>query len=104
MAAVVSSPFGPRVSAVLREGGVRVESAWFGPRRYSHLKFLAASYDGARGRVERVWTGSENWWSPSRGHDELVLRVDGRSAFVTYAGFFGRLWREARAARLRSAR
>ncbi|WP_309650750.1 hypothetical protein [Nocardioides sp.] len=104
VAAVVSSPFGPRVSAVLREGGVRVESAWFGPHRYSHLKFLAASYDGARGRVQRVWTGSENWWSPSRGHDELVVRVDGRSAYVTYAGFFGQLWREARTARLRSAR
>ncbi|GEP38275.1 hypothetical protein NPS01_19380 [Nocardioides psychrotolerans] len=104
VAAVVSSPFGPRVGAVLREGGVRVESAWFGPHRYSHLKFLAVAYDGAHGRMERVWTGSENWWSPSRGHDELVVRVDGRSAYVTYAGFFDQLWREARAARLRSAR
>lgn len=100
--AVVSSPLGPRVAAVLREGGVRLVDAWFGPGRYSHLKFLAVAYDGPHGRAHRVWTGSENWWSPSRGHDELVLRVDGRAAFVAYAGFVDALGREA--ARVRSAR
>ncbi|MFA6299218.1 MAG: hypothetical protein WC642_08630, partial [Nocardioides sp.] len=90
---VASQPMGPEVRAVLRAGDIPVASAWWGPRRYSHLKFMAVRYDTPAGPRSRVWTGSENWWSPSRGHDELVLRVDGGPAFAAYQRFF----REVRA-------
>lgn len=85
---LASQPLGPEVRTVLRAGGIPVASVWWGPERYSHLKFMAVRYDTATGPRTRVWTGSENWWSPSRGHDELILRVNGARAYAAYERFF----------------
>lgn len=85
---LASRPLGRGVRAVLRAGGIPVADTWWSPRRYSHLKFMAVRYNTPTGPRSRVWTGSENWWSPSRGHDELVLRVDGGPAFAAYQRIF----------------
>lgn len=85
---LASQPLGRGVRAVLRAGGIPVSNTWWGPHRYSHLKFMAVRYATPAGPRSRVWTGSENWWSPSRGHDELVLRDDGGPAFAAYQRIF----------------
>lgn len=90
---LASRPLSADVRRVLRGGGLPVRSGWWGPRRYHHLKLMTARYRRG-GEVEtRVWTGSENWTSRSRGNDELVARIGSRSAHLAYAAFFDRLWR-----------
>ncbi|MGZ4450170.1 MAG: phospholipase D-like domain-containing protein [Nocardioides sp.] len=89
---LMSRPFSGAVHRVLRRAGVRLHSAYFGPRRYSHLKFMTARYVEGGAVHTRVWTGSENMWSPSRGLDEVVLEVPGPAAYRSYTGFFADVW------------
>ena len=88
VAALVSRPFSPLARRILDRADIPVHDAWFRPRRYHHLKFMTASYDAGGTPSTRVWTGSENWWSPSRGHDELVLELTDPAAYDAYVGFF----------------
>ena len=90
---LASRPLSSDVRRVLRRGGVGVRSGWWGPHRYHHLKLMTARYRRGGEVTTRVWTGSENWTSRSRGNDELVARIGARSAHRAYAGFFDRLWR-----------
>ena len=53
---------------------------------------MTAEHDSASGRQTRVWTGSENWWGPSRGHDELVLGLTSARAHRAYVRFFEDVW------------
>uniref|UniRef100_UPI00286B0FAC phospholipase D-like domain-containing protein n=1 Tax=Nocardioides sp. TaxID=35761 RepID=UPI00286B0FAC len=89
---LTSRPFARVIRSLLVDAGARLETAYFSPRRYHHLKFMTAEYDGPRGRQTRVWTGSENWWGPSRGHDELVLGLTTPGAHRAYVRFFDDVW------------
>lgn len=89
---LTSRPFSGEVRRLLVGAGARIETAYFSPRRYHHLKFMTAEYDGAAGRQTRVWTGSENWWGPSRGHDELVIGLADATARRAYVRFFDDVW------------
>ncbi|WP_435741580.1 phospholipase D-like domain-containing protein [Nocardioides sp. SYSU DS0663] len=91
---LASRPFDHRVRVTLREAGITVRRGHFGPDRYHHLKVMTAAYDVDGRRHHRVWTGSENWWSPSRGHDEVVLRLDGRAVHDAYSSFLDGIGRE----------
>jgi phosphatidylserine/phosphatidylglycerophosphate/cardiolipin synthase-like enzyme len=101
VAALVSRPFSPVARQVLGRAGIPVHDAWFRPRRYHHLKFMTAAYDVAGVRSTRVWTGSENWWSPSRGHDELILELADSAAYDSYVSFFDEVAGDAGAGRVR---
>lgn len=90
---LTSRPHGSRVRSVLAGAGVRQRSAFVSPSRYSHLKFVAAAWPEGGGEASRVWTGSENLWSASRGHDELVLGLPDPAVHRAYEAFFDRLWR-----------
>lgn len=87
-----SRPFSRAVRTTLVAAGARWETAYFSPTRYHHLKLMTASYDGPAGPQTRVWTGSENWWGQSRGHDELVLGLSSPAAHRAYVGFFEDVW------------
>ncbi|WP_341925660.1 phospholipase D-like domain-containing protein [Nocardioides psychrotolerans] len=89
---LTSRPFARSVRTLLVGAGARLETAYFSSRRYHHLKFMTAEHDGPSGRQTRVWTGSENWWGPSRGHDELVLGLTAPSAHRAYVRFFDDVW------------
>ena len=89
---LTSRPFARTIRAILKDAGARLETAYFSSRRYHHLKFMTAEHDSATGRQTRVWTGSENWWGPSRGHDELVLGLTSPAAHRAYVRFFEDVW------------
>ena len=93
---IKSEPFSPVVGRVLRRAGVRLQSAYFGPRRYSHLKFMTAEYRRDGREQTRVWTGSENMWSASQGLDEVVLEIPDPRAYAAYTGFFDDVWDDHR--------
>jgi phosphatidylserine/phosphatidylglycerophosphate/cardiolipin synthase-like enzyme len=90
---LASRPLSGEVRRTLRRGGAVVREGWWGPRRYHHLKLMTAGYRRGGESETRVWTGSENWTSRSRGNDEIVLRIGARSAHREYAAFFDGLWR-----------
>lgn len=92
---LMSRPFSAAVHRVLRRAGVPMQTAWFGPHRYSHLKFMTARFHQGGEVRTRVWTGSENMWSPSRGLDEIVLEIASRSAYDSYVRFFGDVWSDS---------
>lgn len=86
-------PLSPDVRRVLHRSGVGIRKGWWGPQRYHHLKLMTVRYRQHGEIRTRVWTGSENWTSRSRGNDEVVARISSRSAHVSYARFFDGLWR-----------
>ncbi|NYG55763.1 phospholipase D-like domain-containing protein [Nocardioides perillae] len=91
---LTSRPHSGRVRDLLAAAGIPQRSVWVGPRRYSHLKVVTAAWPTAGGALAtRVWTGSENLWSPSRGHDELVLGLSSPAVHAAYDAFLDRLWR-----------
>ena len=89
---LMSRPFSTAVHRVLRRAGVPMQSAYFGPHRYSHLKFMTAQFRQGGRLQTRVWTGSENMWSPSRGLDEIVLEIPDPHAYASYTAFFQDVW------------
>jgi phosphatidylserine/phosphatidylglycerophosphate/cardiolipin synthase-like enzyme len=68
----------------------------FGPRFYSHLKFMAINGGYAAGATtagtRTVWTGSENWDSLSFANEEFVLTVNDASVYRQYVDRWNSMW------------
>jgi phosphatidylserine/phosphatidylglycerophosphate/cardiolipin synthase-like enzyme len=64
----------------------------FGPRCYSHLKYLTVNgrWDGRGAKV--VWTGSENWSAPALSSDEVTLQVHDTAVVQAYDRRFEAMW------------
>jgi phosphatidylserine/phosphatidylglycerophosphate/cardiolipin synthase-like enzyme len=87
--------FGPRVTAILRTGGVGYRDSGRA-RRHTHEKLMFLSgHFGARTDASYVWTGSHNWSDRSLRNDEVILRVSGRRQVAAYHANFARIWRVA---------
>jgi hypothetical protein len=78
--------FAERIAA--QEDGI---SGW-GPRFYSHLKFMAVNgvYKGEA--TKSVWTGSENWDSLSFANEEVVLTIHDDSVYRSYVDKWNSMW------------
>lgn len=65
----------------------------FGPRFYSHLKFMAINgvYQGRPTRT--VWTGSENWDALSFANEEFVLTINDSSVYRAYLNKWNAMWK-----------
>ena len=64
----------------------------FGPRFYSHLKFMAinGTYEGRS--TKTVWTGSENWDTLSFANEEVVLTINDASVYRSYIDHWNSMW------------
>jgi phosphatidylserine/phosphatidylglycerophosphate/cardiolipin synthase-like enzyme len=64
----------------------------FGPRFYSHLKYMAVSgtYNGQPANL--VITGSENWDGLSRANEEVVLQINSATVYRKYLAHFNKLF------------
>lgn len=104
--AILTEPGGSTVS-ILRSAGVPLrDAAWnygeklatdgskqvWGPRLYSHLKWMLIS--GKYGGVNRdiVFAGSENWSGISFSNDEVTLQLTGAAFYKAYVGHFNQMW------------
>ncbi|UDY24765.1 phospholipase D-like domain-containing protein [Nocardioides sp. Kera G14] len=60
----------------------------YGPRFYSHLKFMAISgtYNGANANL--VITGSENWSNISKANEEMTLQINDKAVYTAYVNHF----------------
>jgi phosphatidylserine/phosphatidylglycerophosphate/cardiolipin synthase-like enzyme len=84
--------FGPRVTKVLRGGGVGYrDSGRHGRHTHEKLMFLSGHF-GDRTDASYVWTGSHNWSDRSLRNDEVILRVSGRRQVEAYHANFARIW------------
>lgn len=54
---------------------------------YIHLKLMTAKYWDGDSWAYRVWTGSDNWTTPSLNNDEVVHRIGGPVAYREYQRF-----------------
>jgi phosphatidylserine/phosphatidylglycerophosphate/cardiolipin synthase-like enzyme len=79
--------FAERVAA--QEDGI---SGW-GPRFYSHLKFMAINGMYAGQPTRTVWTGSENWDNLSFANEEVVLTINDRSVYRSYIDKWNSMWK-----------
>jgi phosphatidylserine/phosphatidylglycerophosphate/cardiolipin synthase-like enzyme len=87
--------FGPRVTALLRDGGVRYRDSGR-DGRHTHEKLMFVSgHVGRNTAASYVWTGSHNWSDRSLRNDEVILRVSGRRQVTAYLANFNRIWRVA---------
>jgi phosphatidylserine/phosphatidylglycerophosphate/cardiolipin synthase-like enzyme len=66
-------------------------SGW-GPRFYSHLKFMAINGVYAGKPTKTVWTGSENWDALSFANEEVILTINDASVYNTYLGHWSWMW------------
>jgi hypothetical protein len=66
-------------------------SGW-GPRFYSHLKFMAINGTYAGKPTRTVWTGSENWDSLSFANEEVVLTINDASVYRAYVDQWNSMW------------
>jgi len=107
IAIIISVP-GRGTYKMLQRAGIRIRSAdWmfaervaseedgisgFGPRFYSHLKFMAinGTYSGAP--TKTVWTGSENWDTISFDNEEVVLTINDASVYRSYIDRWNSMW------------
>lgn len=64
----------------------------FGPRFYSHLKFVAVDGVYAGQPTKSVWTGSENWDSMSFTNEEVVLTINDASVYGAYVDRWNAMW------------
>ncbi|WP_300681999.1 phospholipase D-like domain-containing protein [Nocardioides sp.] len=64
----------------------------YGPRFYSHLKYMAVSgtYNGQPANL--VVTGSENWDGLSKANEEVVLQINSANVYKRYANHFNKLF------------
>lgn len=105
--AVIGSVIADDVVKVLRGAGILVKAAdwdWgqklstsgdkmiFGPRCYSHLKYV--TIDGTyKGRATRVvFTGSENWSAPALSSDEVTYEIHNASVLSAYNKRWRAMW------------
>jgi hypothetical protein len=79
--------FAERIAA--QEDGI----SGFGPRFYSHLKFVAVDGMYAGQPTKSVWTGSENWDSMSFTNEEVVLTINDASVYRTYVDKWNGMWK-----------
>ena len=87
--------FGPRVTTILRAGGVGYRDSGRA-RRHTHEKLMILSgHFGGRTDASHVWTGSHNWSDRSLRNDEVILRVSGRRQVAAYRANFARIWTTA---------
>ncbi|WGL51194.1 phospholipase D-like domain-containing protein [Nocardioides sp. BP30] len=104
--AILTEPGGQTVS-ILRAAGVPLrDAAWnygeklatdgskqvWGPRLYSHLKWMLISgkYNGVNQDI--VFAGSENWSGISFSNDEVTLQLTGAAFYKAYLGQFNHMW------------
>ncbi|MFT4263157.1 MAG: phospholipase D-like domain-containing protein [Nocardioides sp.] len=75
-----------------RDPGLEDGIGGYGPRFYSHLKFMAVSgtYNGQPANL--VITGSENWDGLSRANEEVVLQINNASVYKTYLKQFNAMY------------
>ena len=66
-------------------------SGW-GPRFYSHLKFMAINGVYAGRPTHTVWTGSENWDALSFANEEFVLTINDTSVYRAYIDRWNAMW------------
>jgi phosphatidylserine/phosphatidylglycerophosphate/cardiolipin synthase-like enzyme len=64
----------------------------FGPRFYSHLKFMAINGMYAGRGTKTVWTGSENWDTLSFANEEFVLTINDASVYRSYVDQWNSMW------------
>ena len=64
----------------------------FGPRFYSHLKFMAINGVYAGKPTKTVWTGSENWDTLSFANEEVVLTINDASVYRAYVDHWNSMW------------
>jgi len=64
----------------------------YGPRFYSHLKFMAINGTYAGRPTKTVWTGSENWDSLSFANEEVVLTINDASVYRSYIDRWNAMW------------
>lgn len=105
--AVIGSVIADDVVRILRGAGILVKAAdwdWgqklstsgdkmiFGPRCYSHLKYV--TIDGTyKGRATRVvFTGSENWSAPALSSDEVTYEIHNASVLSAYNKRWRAMW------------
>ncbi|MFI2708038.1 phospholipase D-like domain-containing protein, partial [Nocardioides sp. CER28] len=67
-------------------------SGW-GPRFYSHLKFMAINGRYAGHATRTVWTGSENWDTLSFANEEVVLTINDASVYRSYIDKWNGMWK-----------
>lgn len=89
---LAGDPTGAEVLRILRGAGIPVRLAPSSDTDYSHLKFMTARWRDGDRLVSRVWSGSENWSGPSRGSDELVVKVGAGRWHGDYVRFFDSLF------------
>lgn len=105
--AVIGSVIADDVVKVLRGAGILVKAAdwdWgqklstsgdkmvYGPRCYSHLKYVTinGTYKGKATRV--VLTGSENWSAPALSSDEVTYEIHNSSVLSAYNKRWRAMW------------
>jgi phosphatidylserine/phosphatidylglycerophosphate/cardiolipin synthase-like enzyme len=67
-------------------------SGW-GPRFYSHLKFMAINGVFQGHPTRTVWTGSENWDGMSFANEEFVLTINDSSVYRAYLNRWNAMWK-----------
>jgi len=84
---------GRQVKNILTNAGVAMRAGTH-PGIRTHQKTLTVSGvygDDTDARI--VWTGSHNWTDGSFVRDEVILRIDSRTAYAQYYRNFSDMWR-----------
>jgi hypothetical protein len=104
--AILTEP-GKQTVSILRGAGVPLrDAAWnygekmatdgskkvWGPRLYSHLKWMMISGKYKKKNQDVVFAGSENWSGISFSNDEVTLQLTGADFYKAYLGQFNHMW------------
>lgn len=104
---VILTEPGKQTVSILRGAGIPLrDGAWnygekmatdgsktvWGPRLYSHLKWMLVSGKYKNKNQDVVFAGSENWSGISFANDEVTLQLTGADYYKAYVGQFNHMW------------